>query len=347
MIVIKGKYKGEPFREPQVEAYEFITNSTKRFICLSAPPGTGKSIVGFESMKHPIFYLCSSIHLEHQLEHDFPEAALLKGRSHYPCEMFESADLCVISPACSDCAYADAKRAALHNSYSILNYHYFMYAANFAGFTSVDGGERNIVIDEADNLENVLTGFIAFTFSMKQLKYLGVAEYPPRKRTVIESFIEWLKPVTRNLIERTKEIVDHIGIIQDKIKDRIPLDAGDTSTLRRQQRLEGALWKANFLNKQDLKNGNWVYYTSNDGKIILKPKWLTRELSDNFLFDHGKRFLFMSATLPPKPVFCGLYGLEPDEVDYLELDHPFAVENRRIIYRGRFKLTSKALHGKE
>jgi len=337
-----GIHQGQPFRESQETAYEFITNSTKRFICLSAPTGIGKSIIGFESMPSLFWYLCSSIHLEHQLIHDFPKASLLKGRSNYPCDMFESADLCIITPPCDGCEYAKAKDAALMYKHSILNFHYFLYASNFAGFSAKDEGMRNVIIDEADDLENILTGFISFVFSMKQMKYLNVAQYPPDKKTVIDSFIKWMKPIGNRLRDQIVNIADQVAEIKNKLKNHVSLSSDDMRTLRREKRLSSVAWKVDFLNKQDLTNGNWVYYNDKN-KIILKPKWLTRELSDTFLFDHGKRFLFMSATLPPKPVFCGLYGFEPDEVDYLELDHPFKIENRRVVYRPRFSLTKKEM----
>jgi len=342
MLITLGVHQGKPFRESQEIAYEFITNSTKRFICLSAPPGIGKSVVGFESINSPFWYVCSSISLEHQLIHDFPKASLLKGRSNYPCDMFESADLCIITPPCDNCEYAEAKDAALFNKHSILNFHYFLYAANFAGFSTKDEGMRNIIIDEADDRDMALVEFISFVFSMKQMKYLNIAQYPPDKKTVIDSFVKWMEPIGNKLKNQIVNIADQVAGIKTKLKNHVGLSSDDMRTLRREQRLSSVAWKVNFLNKQDLTNGNWVYYNDKN-KIILKPKWLTRELSNTFLFNHGKRFLFMSATLPPKPVFCGLYGFEPDEVDYLELDHPFKVENRRVVYRPRFSLTKKEL----
>jgi len=349
MEITYGIHQGKPFRESQEIAYEFITNSTKRFICLSSPTGSGKSIIGFESIPSPFFYLASSIHLEHQLIHDFPKASLLKGRSNYSCDMFESADLCIITPPCDDCAYAEAKDAALMNKHSILNFHYYLYASNFAGFSAKDEGMRNVIIDEADDLENILTGFISFVFSMKQMKYLNVAQYPPDKKTVIDSFVKWMKPIGNRLRDQIVGIADQVAEIKNKLKNHVGLSSDDMRTLRREKRLSSVAWKVDFLNKQDLTDGNWVYYNQSNrlkpeyNNIILKPKWLTRDLSDTFLFDHGKRFLFMSATLPPKPVFCGLYGFDPSEVDYLELDHPFKIENRRVIYRPRLNITNKTM----
>jgi len=38
-MITYGIHQGKPFRESQEIAYEFITNSTKRFICLSSPTG--------------------------------------------------------------------------------------------------------------------------------------------------------------------------------------------------------------------------------------------------------------------------------------------------------------------
>ena len=48
---------------------------------------------------------------------------------------------------------------------TILNFYYFMYAANF----TKEFQYRNIIIDEADDLESVLVGFISFEFTQRQV----------------------------------------------------------------------------------------------------------------------------------------------------------------------------------
>lgn len=227
--------------------------------------------------------------------------------------------------------------AALNNPYSILNFHYFLYAANFAGFARKT---RNIIVDEADSLDDILTGFISFAFSMRQLKYLRLAFKPPFKKTVIGSFVSWMKLLA---VKTRRELTGIKGYVED-IDGNKYVSQEELKLIKKHKQLANIDRKIRFLESQDLTDSNWVYY-SNDNTVVVKPKWLNRDLADKFLFNYGNKFLFMSATLPPKPVFCGLYGLKMSEVDYLELPHPFDKENRKIVYRPRFSLTAKEMEG--
>jgi Rad3-related DNA helicase len=336
----KGIFKGKKLWDSQVKALNFITNSSKRFICLRAPTGSGKSLIGMEALDSPLFYLCSSIELQEQLLKDFPELVLLKGRNNYPCisGLFESVELCIKKPACHDCLYYKQKRKLLSSQYGVLNFHYFLNLVNFAKKEKKIEG-RNIVIDEADVIETILVDLISFEFSFERLKRLGFNLGKPEKKTVVESFVKWIQVFKVFLDDLIENLASKILDIQTKIERDEELLGYEQVTLKRWNNLKNLEWKVKFLLSQDLED-NWIYYY-NEKKISLKPKWLTRELTDRFLFNHGKKFLLMSATLPSKPVLCGLFGLEPDEVDYIDLESSWDITKKPVFYIPKYSISHK------
>ena len=340
MLASRGVFKGKPLWDNQVKALNFLKQSKKRFLCLRAPTGSGKSLIGMEVFDPPMFYLCSSIELQEQLLRDYPELVLLKGRNNYPCVegVFESVELCIKKSTCPSCLYYKQKRKLLSSQFGVLNFHYFLNLMNFAR-PEEKKAERNIVIDEADTVETTLIDFISFDFSFKRLERLELNIKKPDKKTVVESFQVWLERFKARLEKRMGEIKSEIVRIEEKVKNDQKLLGYEQAILKRWNTYKGLEWKVSFLSSQEDLKDNWVYYY--DEKISLKPKWLNRELTDRFLFNHGKRFLLMSATLPSKPVLCGLFGLEPNEIDYMELESTWDVTKRPVLYIPKYSLTHK------
>jgi Rad3-related DNA helicase len=338
----KGKLAGKKLRDVQVDAINFIKSSNKRFIAINAPTGSGKSLIAMEAVEPPFFYLCSSRHLQTQLQQDFNFCSVLWGKNNYKCIKLgsgvDNAGDCNLTVRCSDCEYEEAKTNALRNPCSILNFAYFITACNYAGFTDKDRYKpRTVIIDEADAIENVIVEFISFVFNTDTLTNLGIEVLPDRK-TVLESFIEFVQQaipsVSLRLQEYHKQVVkiSHLKHIQQHHK-RI---------LRQYNTITKIHKKLSFLfhviNKQQLTKDRWVYYYSGN-TIYLKPKWITRDLVDMFLFNYGKRFIFVSATLPAKEVLCKLLDIHADDMDYAEFPSIFNTDNRPIYFIPKWSLS--------
>lgn len=335
-----GKLAGKELRPTQAEGIDFVREARekkKRLVAVRAPTGVGKTCLGFESSRIPFFYICSSKALQEQAERDYPEAVLLKGRNNYPCPNYGTADLCVQGAPCDDCEYEMAKGRAMGSAMTILNFHYFMYAANF----TKDFQCRNIIIDEADDLENVLVGFISFEFTERQLKWLGITPEMPTKKTTISIMPEWIKLRHREVAVAKEEMAPWIKDLRIKARSR-GLDRSDKADLKKWKALVSLLWKLNFLLEQDITK-DWIYRYDEipDKKISIKPIWLKRELVDRFFLRHGQDFLFMSATLPAKEVFCGLFGFKAEEVAYTDLPNVWESEKRTVTYRPAYNLSYK------
>lgn len=332
-----GVLTGKPLRPSQVKAIDFISRSKRTYLAVRAPTGIGKTCLGFESMETPFYYICSSIPLQEQTKRDYSmETELLKGRNNYRCPNYETADLCVNDRPCDDCEYNLAKMAAMAKNRTILNFHYFMYASNFTKEFPL----RNVIIDEADNLEKALVDFISFEFTESQLDWIGLRTQMPERKTKIYAIKEWLvgrKAEAKQLEETMRPYVQQI---RAKAKNR-KIQKSERVVLRKYKALSNILWKIDFLSRQDLAK-NWIYrYEELRHKISLKPIWLKRELVDRFLLSHGGRFLFMSATLPAKEVFCGMYELKAEEVDYIDMPNVWDSDKRKIIYRPSYSLSYK------
>ena len=352
-LINHGVHKGEPLYASQMEAISFVRNSKKHFIAINAPTGSGKTILAFEAIAPPLWYLTNSKLLQDQIVREFPEGvALLKGRANYPCArlgtdgypLFENASLCVLEKPCYYCSYLIAKKKAVASDRATLNFHYFLAAANFVNFCEQDrenrGVCRDIIIDEGDVIFDVLTNFISFSFSPKYLANFSIPLPNPERKTKIEVIVQWLERLEEVVTAEETKLAPIIEGIRDKVTEEELITDLEHTLLKHHQRLKELSWKCNFLLSQELTEDAWVYYFDGD-KVTLKPKWLTRTLTDQFLFRHGNRLLLMSASLPPKEIFCMYFGLEWNEVDYLELPPSFPIKNRLVFCMPRYSLSNK------
>ena len=329
MTITIGRLKGSPLRSTQRTIISAIKSSSKRFIALNAPTGAGKSIIAVEAMPQPFFYLCSSKQLQDQLSRDFPEMAVLKGRNNYSCPIFDTADLCVLPTCDLPCSYKLAKRQAFASPMAAMNFHYFLHIFNYTSANE----KRNIIIDEADEFESTLIDFISLSIDTKALEFYNIPFRPTRK-TVLSSFLKFAKELQGYIILRHKELSAIISTIDD-------FASSNPSTLKLIKEFK---WISSLKVKLELIDSsttdNWVYYYD-DRRIYLRPKWLTRALADKYFFSHGSKFLFMSATLPSLRVFCGLFGLSLEEVEYLESPSSFDIKNRPVYITPKWNLSRK------
>jgi len=334
-VITKGVLKGKLLRPSQRQGVEFIKNSKRRFIGVNMPTGGGKSILAMESMSPPLFYVCSSKHLQDQIAKDFPEIVVLKGRENYKCnaDVFSNVSECFIQSCAYECEYKETKNRAMSSDYAVINYHYFLTLFNYAGETRV----RNVVFDEADVLEYLLVDFISFVVDTNIMYRRGI-HIRPKSKTKVEDIIPFLRDVVAVCKEKEVKEREKVREIEKRLNESKRVSMEDIKTVKRYKWYNSTHAKCSFLLTQDLST--WVYYYSGE-RIYLKPKWITRDLADKYLFKHGNRFLFMSATLPSYPIFCGLYGLGLDEVDYIQFDSEFHPDNRPVIFEPKWKLSKK------
>lgn len=343
-------------REVQREAIAWIRGSSKKFLFLNAETGSGKSLIGLEAFyPEPIFYLCSSKALQDQIEKDF-KVEVLKGRGNYRCSLndeytveecprkiiewqvtYESMKqglskdfvrqkyLRMFRLRESDlnsclCPYRIQKQKVERSTIGVLNYHVFFFNKNYS---YLGDRERVIIVDEADQFEEALADFVSIEVSYKFLrKYMLPI---PEKIQSMKEFRRWGEELFR--------VLKHIQDMTDK--SLIDLDEEYHRFYYNLILIWGIM--------DDLGeefDRRWMFHNDIEGeKVKVRPIWLDRKLVDEIFFRHGKRFLFMSATLPAPQVFARMLGIRDDEYDYMDLE--YSLGKKTIVIKNSYKLNKE------
>jgi len=318
------------WRPNQKETVEKIINSDKRFIILNAPTGTGKSIIAITSAllsSEKTYITTYTKQLQDQYLREFPEIVkTIKGRNNYPCLLLPglTAENCIelIKQRCpvkDQCPYNRAKQEVIESKIAIFNNAYYLSALNY---TDHFPHANFVVIDEAHLIEHSLMNFIECKFTKSQMDKLYLP-YPNPK----DDIIEYLK----DLLDKT---ILHIETIKEELKYAIDTEDQDniqdlTKSLKKYQTIER---KAKFL-LSNIDNTWVIDYTPLH--ITFKPVFV--HPYKEYIFNHGDKFLLMSATVS-KSIIDTL-DLPPNECEYIELPSPFPVENRPLIFMPRVNMS--------
>lgn len=338
-----SNFEDENFRPGQEDAIRFTKDSGKKVGVIVGPTGSGKSLVGMVAGAHhkKFSYLCSSKNLQHQLVHDFPEARLMMGRNNFPCNLDESrtADLCIhtTTTPCrvkGRCYYEVHKRSVLAHPIQILNYHYFLHEANYVGGFS---DYPIMVCDEADLIEGLLTGFIELRISKSKLDILRLS--PPKYKTTtardgLNSWRSWAEKGKAKVSERLASLRRYIESLQP-----------DQELTRDDCQMVGELKTTEALSKKltiflEYVDESWLFEETPSGWVF-QPTWLKPELSGQYFFRHAERFLFMSATMPPRAVLAQMLGINAGDIYYHEVPSAFPQSNRPVFLNPVADLTLK------
>lgn len=311
-------------RSQQLDVAEFVHQSKRKFIAIEAPTGSGKSgmgmIVAMFDDNNKATYTVHSKNLQEQIEGEYPEVVVLMGRSNYECGYNSSLNGSQCTPSksrpCTSklCEYARQKAKCLAAKIKCLNYPYLFAEANYAG--NQLGDADMVICDEADTIEAALSGFISLQVTTKMLKEYGL-KLPKFKTADKEHKLlewkEWAKMCAIKLagLQRGKKSAYNSNTIPDDIQEEIDKMA---STL-----MGFDLFQRNV-------DGSWLYEEDKrryGTTHTFAPLWLTPELAKRFLWSYNKRWMFMSATLPPPETLCRLLGIPMAELDYMRVPSSF------------------------
>ena len=342
------------------------------FFALSLPTGVGKTFIATsigDSVQNA-YILTSTLQLQDQYIHSWPELINLKGRGNYNCNLNDNftvdAAPCSVNPelmrSCMSqgvCAYYNQKKAALASRAMITNPVYMLYSTH-CGFAK-EGEEQWVkrsvlIIDEAHNLENHLVSF-------------AESDIDPQKYH--EEF--GVETLGFNFTGRTEEdyfkVVDIYEILQRKAQElaaKLESEFGNATRLgvnprewakgftskvaERVKKLNGKIYQ---LDKaiQPMK----IFFNTHSTPEELLQRWIVTKVSDknvlklapiygDFLFHEyfgrlADKFVFLSATLGSKHDLCKEIGIEPDNCLYVETDSPFNPELSPVIAMPSIKLS--------
>lgn len=229
-------------------------------------------------------------------------------------------------PCVCKCKYKLDKQIFLNSLEGVTNYSYFFAESKYAKGIQ----KRELIIaDEAHSLQENLGSFVELSisekFAQQQLNVKMPDDFKDIKAVFSWVKIQYLKALKLKVVEIAK-ILDNLKDVSSKIKS---LQEHAT----RHDLLDKHLCKINrFIETFDADNWIWNLIPAqgkSQRKIELKPIDVSHFAEDH-LFNYADRFLFLSATIFDKSIFCQSLGLKDEEVDFIRLRSPFETKNRII-----------------
>jgi ATP-dependent DNA helicase DinG len=319
------------YRPGQREALEAARQAFakgKRFVVIEAPTGAGKSGIAVTLAREAkdAYVLTAQKILQDQYLRDFPDMAVVKGRSNYPCLVMDThagAAPCMAGKkfaACEECSYLIAKDDALHASIATLNYSYLLAEINHAGaFQKRD----LLVLDEAHNTEDALMRFVEVHLSRNTLARAGIEIDFPQIQD-LEERIHFATSLIPDLGRALSKLEEQIKQLED-----VPPDVSV-----HKNELEGLLRRLVLL--RDADDAGWVAEDSPDMSFDGGVAWwkfrpiTVAAFAEEFLFRHSSRVLMLSATILDAQTFLRALGIPLEDAAFIRVPSSFPAKNRPI-----------------
>ena len=356
---VEGCFPKESFRPGQREALSQIDQhflSGKRYVILEGPTGSGKSAIAKAlAEKYGAYMLTSQKTLQEQYATDFPDIAVVKGRSSYPCDLEpggwadtavcvqkkrKTMDPCVLAKDGTylnekaaetrnlGCAYARALGEGRRAKITLFNYHAF-WAHKRTGLWTP---RELMILDEGHNLESLAMDMVQLT--------LKATDVPLENHDSIQSLMAKLNTKSGAYFGELKR---KWGDAKTKMATALP-GKEKSKALREMVRLENLMRSIMLAFKRYSESRvmgyegprfdeQWVMHsealpgTMAPQSISLKPIFAGDFVPGLFL-GMGARVLFMSATILDKEIYCQSIGINPDEAAFVTMPCMFPVENR-------------------
>lgn len=351
-----------PYRAWNPEQWETITRlacSEKPYILLEAPTGAGKSGI-VKGLANLLDLDCMVLTGTKQLQDQYHETLGfedVRGRNNFPCLIMPvTADngQCTIGMQCRHkaitvhlfrppephdgcepcdtweqagspdrdlCPYYYQRYHGETARYSVLNYAYWLTMSNYTNAFTRKG---LTVIDEAHTLEDELRKFSTVSFSRRRTAELGLTPCYADPDDV-QAWVSWAaecrKDLSREYFKIQKNLLGPVTNARDET--------------RRKQILS-------FVRAADLF---WVLgpldwtgeLQENTGTVTFKPLWVAG-LTQQFVTRHlGEKTIFMSGTILDREIFCQNLGLDPTQVDCIQMPSTFDADRRPFYYTPTLK----------
>lgn len=329
-------------RQSQIDTLLWIEKnySSKRFLFVEAPVGSGKSLIGMTLSRFldgDTFVLTPQRILQKQYEDEFAsnEAIQLRslyGKTNYSCaSKHTNCDTgSQIKPACDKCPHSIARSTASYASNVVLNYDLALLSL---AYTETFSSRRLMILDECHSLERILTEFDAISISFNQMqevnaKWTQLSDIIKAQKWVSEVYISKL----RNRLESLESIVTPLlNATHGLNPDEIQLIKKYTQT------------QAHYDEIAELELISEEYLLANyvlvHDKMNIKFKRLRAGVSFNrFLKSNATTFLFMSSTILDYEGYCRDNGIPLEEAAFISIDSEFPPENRPVYYMPQQKM---------
>lgn len=227
----------------------------------------------------------------------------------------------------TQCPYGIDKQAFINSPISVTNFSYFLAETMYAKKLEP---RSLLIIDECHNIESELGKFIEVTFSERFARDILKCKIPALNTQ--DNVFEWIKNSYKPLLAK------HLKKIEKMMESNF--NSGSTvfgEHSKQYEMLDKHICKVNrFITSYDPEN--WIMnlikpIAGSRGARKFEFKSIdVSGFSHDMLFRFGDKVLMMSATVVDKDTFCKSIGLDPNQVDYIDISSPFPVENRRVHY---------------
>ena len=319
--------KFELFRDGQLEAVDQIASLEKRFTLLSAPTGSGKTIIYMalaRLLEARTLVLVGTKGLQDQITEDFDEMGVVdqRGQGNYPClALEEGGEFYKLAPPAGcdkgpchagvdcllkkrGCEYFDAQRRSKQAEVVVTNYAYWLALGAWSDPGAL-GVFDLLVLDEAHNAPDWVTQAASVQITLKELMELDV-DAP----STYDPVLDWSRWAAR----------------ASQVCKREYQAATDVRERLRFQRLGARLTRIVEAGSQ----APWIVEDLGRRRgVRLGPVW-PEPYCERLLFRGIDRVTLTSATLTSQT--AGYLGLKKRDFDYLEVDSAFELERRPFVF---------------
>lgn len=366
-------------RKEQSECIDFIFDKLdkepiKKFFLLDLPTGVGKSILALSIIQRYLKdidrsakfdVLTESKMLQKQYKEEFNSMSNLWGRNAYNCTQFSCS--CeqgkefqkVSKSSCEDCPYDKARDQFMGGKISLTNFHMFtLMTMN----KLLDRRESTVlIVDEAHELENVVSNFVSISLNKKNLVSMGFEDVEPilksmKTITVIDDFVDFCREYLLDKIgEQIVVMSEKVRKSGDTLNRDLSIDVvmgtyddnDDIKLSRSIENLNSLQTKiANFIKEYENDYSNWdlkvEYDEQKKVKLTVQPIW-AYPFFDKYIWSKYDKVFLMSGTILDKNMFNYLYGIPDPISEYYRINSPFLIKNRPIYYIpvGKMNYTKK------
>ena len=300
LILGEGQFtEWYPGQEDAISAiYEWL-QGTDRFMGLSAPTGSGKSIIAVIASRLSQMNTRILTHtkgLQDQLMHDFDSIGMtdIRGQNNYSCNKYrktsvDEAPCHTLGQYCSlkegGCAYYDQLKIARKAPLVTTNYAAWVSLHNYTQDFNAD----LLICDEASTAFSAMESFMTITLTREYFIEIGVL--PPKPDNW--DWNNWQNWFRKNEIQ-------------------------GSSVVKRK-------WHST---RQIILNSPapWAIEVMPNGSFVFTPVWISAYKP--FLFGDTRKVLLMSADLTPND--CYLLGIAPEELSWYDMPSTFPAGNTPI-----------------
>ena len=318
-------------------------------VLVRAPTGSGKSLLAravagcarqanAEDPTKPVgaYYTTPQVSQLEDVAADplLSDLSVIRGKNNYDCILPGETDTPVNQAPCARergfdcqvkhrCPYFSDRTIAANRPVAAMTLAYFMQTAG----SDVFGQRDVVVIDEAHGLGDWAEMYATIDLGPDTVPVWDAADVPAVEDLEdAAAFADYLTTLAERRL--------------DDLRGQPELDPDEAAERDRLQELRGDLsWFAEDARDPESPT-TWVV-DQPDGagtRVTVKPLAPERYLQHT-VWDRGRKFALLSATILDKEAFCAGVGLDPADVALVDVPHTFPVEHRPLYDVTRGKMT--------